>query len=101
LELNQTGHSFGGILVPKLANLCEQLGYPVRKVVMLAPGGPLIRINRAVTVDLIKDPEKSVKKLAPSWVPSAPLVAAANLTLSTLFSPNNVNSHFGFHQGWQ
>merc|ERR1719491_2616218 len=40
-----SGHSFGGFLTAVLANRCEQNDLPIRKVVLLAPGGPPARMT--------------------------------------------------------
>jgi len=96
-EVDLVGHSFGGILVPKLANLCDRRGYPVRKVVMLAPGGPLISVNRAEPIRFLKNPAEVLDKSFPAWVPTAPMKVATDIALSVLLSPNNINSHFGFY----
>jgi len=94
-EVDLIGHSFGGIVVSHLAALCAERNLPVRKIVMLAPGGPLIKINPARTTRFMNNPWETLASSLPAWVPFAPVQMGVKLLFSILFSPNNTNVLFG------
>lgn len=95
-EVDIAGHSFGGMLIAMLASHLVQKGLPVRKVVLLGPGGPVIRIHGDPIVSRFMNwPMQTIGELIPWWMPNAPVRAALGLALSVLFSPNNVNTLFG------
>lgn len=96
-HVDLVGHSFGAILIAKLATVCSQKGYAIRKVVMLSPGGPLIKIASPEAAQFMSNPWEYVERLTPSWIPTMPVKAAVKLLLSVFFSPNNINTVLGFH----
>lgn len=89
------GHSFGGYMVARLARCCEHRGLPVRKVVVLAPGGPPQDLNNGPwAYRFMNEPDETLAALKPAWLPQAPLRVARDAALGVLFSPNNCNVLF-------
>jgi len=90
------GHSFGGYLAARLSERCEKEGLPIRKSVMLGPGGPFIINNPSPqAARFINCPMETIDELLPWWVPSSPFKYVARCALGVLLSPNNCSLMFG------
>jgi len=95
-ELDLAGHSFGGWLIGALAFRCRREGLPVRKVVMLGPGGIYNILNHSpMMARLLNQPSETVDANVPWWLPAAIPRNVAELVLGVLLSPNNSNMIFG------
>lgn len=95
-EVDVAGHSFGGFLISRLAWMCETEGLPLRKVVMIAPGGPFIdhHHNPAMT-RILNEPMDFIEQVLPWWFPAAPIKAATRVVLGVFLSANNSNMLVG------
>eukprot|EP00927_Polykrikos_kofoidii_P056170 TRINITY_DN50331_c0_g1_i1.p1 TRINITY_DN50331_c0_g1~~TRINITY_DN50331_c0_g1_i1.p1 ORF type:complete len:615 (-),score=40.82 TRINITY_DN50331_c0_g1_i1:41-1885(-) len=86
------GHSYGGFLIGCLANRCERERLPVRKVVLLGPGGPATSISpSAAAVSFMVDPMKEIEMRRLRLLPDSPVKLAVASCLGVLLGPNNVN----------
>mmetsp|Transcript_48482 Transcript_48482/g.138573 ORF Transcript_48482/g.138573 Transcript_48482/m.138573 type:complete len:598 (+) Transcript_48482:57-1850(+) len=95
-EVDLAGHSFGGWLVSCLASRCQREKVPVRKVVMLGPGGPMNSLNHTpLMTQLLMNPMETIDANLPSWMPASPVKGVVGCALGVLLSPNNVNLVFG------
>jgi len=94
-QVDIAGHSFGGFLTGQLALRCAQEGIPVRKVVLLAPGGPPQSMHiSAATVRVVADPIAAIAA-TPLPRPFRRLLRiVAGWSLSVFLSPNNINLLF-------
>eukprot|EP00931_Biecheleriopsis_adriatica_P108139 TRINITY_DN82476_c0_g1_i1.p1 TRINITY_DN82476_c0_g1~~TRINITY_DN82476_c0_g1_i1.p1 ORF type:complete len:557 (-),score=60.71 TRINITY_DN82476_c0_g1_i1:41-1711(-) len=96
LEFDLAGHSYGAVLVARLAAICERDGLPLRKVVLLGPGGPLITLSPSPFVArFLNRPMETIAENLPSWLPAAPFQATARCALGVLLNANNVNTLVG------
>jgi len=90
--LDIAGHSYGGFLAPFLAERCLKEGMPIRKVVMICPGGPSnIMFNHPLIVRFLQQPLETIDKMKPWFVPGVFAQTMVKVGLSVMLSPNNVN----------
>ncbi|CAE7356908.1 Eci1 [Symbiodinium natans] len=95
-EFDIAGHSFGGYMVARIAVTCERQQLPLRKVVLLGPGGPVIDPHHSpMSVRFINAPLETAEELRPPWLPASVANFATLSALGVFLSPNNVNTLFG------
>lgn len=89
------GHSFGGLLAGLLAHRCTSEGLPVRKVVLLGPGGPPSWNPDPMTICFFNQPMETALANKPSWLPGSIVQTGLSQALGLFFSANNINVILG------
>lgn len=90
------GHSYGAFLATHLAARCRREGLPVRRLVLLGPGGPWVSLDHTPGVTrFLQQPVATALEAAPRFAPAWLVKAALRVGLGVMLSPNNCNILFG------